>query len=109
MLNLLEESTGVIIGTPTINGDAPKPVWDLLNSMMLLEKKGKIGGAFGSYGWSGEACDMVQSRLKSLRFRVHLEAVKVKLISTKEELLDCYNFGVEFGEIVNGKMVKMTL
>ncbi|WP_373073000.1 FprA family A-type flavoprotein [Sulfurimonas sp.] len=109
MLSILEESTGILIGAPTINGDVPKPVWDLLSCMMLLEKKGKFGGCFGSYGWSGEAVEMMNSRLKALKFRVPLQPMKVKLIPTKEELFDCYNFGVEFGEIVNGKMVEMTL
>ncbi|HHD75844.1 MAG TPA: FprA family A-type flavoprotein, partial [Campylobacterales bacterium] len=53
MISILEESTGIIIGAPTINGDVPKPVWDLLSCMMLIEKRGKLGGCFGSYGWSG--------------------------------------------------------
>ncbi len=109
MLSILEESTGILIGAPTINGDVPKPVWDLLSCMMLLEKKGKFGGCFGSYGWSGEAVEMMNQRLKALKFRVPLQPMKVKLIPTKEELFDSYNFGVEFGKIVNGKMVEMTL
>ena len=109
MLSILEESTGILIGAPTINGDAPKPVWDLLSCMMLLEKKGKFGGCFGSYGWSGEAVEMMNLRLKALKFRVPLQAMRVKLIPTKEELFDCYNFGLEFGEIVDGKMVEMTI
>ncbi len=109
MLTLLEESSGVIIGTPTINGDAPKPVWDLLSCMMLLEKKGKFGASFGSYGWSGEAVEMINSRLKDLNFRVPMNPKKVKLIPTKEELFDCYEFGVEFGEFINGKFTEMTL
>lgn len=109
MISILDESTGIVIGTPTINGDAPKPVWELLSCMMLIEKRGKFGGAFGSFGWSGEAVDMIQSRLKSLKFRVPLDPMKVKLIPTQEELSECYKFGIEFGEIVNGKMVEMTL
>lgn len=109
MLNILEESTGILIGSVTINGDAPRPVWNLLNCMMFLEKKGKFGGCFGSYGWSGEAIDMIQSRLKALKFRVPLEPMKIKLIPNKTELSNCYKFGMEFGEIVNGKMVEMTL
>ncbi|MEA3288689.1 MAG: flavodoxin domain-containing protein, partial [Campylobacterota bacterium] len=109
MLTILEESTGILIGTPTINGDAPKPVWDLLSCMMLLEKRGKFGGCFGSYGWSGEAVEMINSRLKDLKFRVPLPPQKVKLIPTKIELMNCLDFGIEFGEIVNGKMMEMTL
>jgi len=110
MINILEESDGILIGAPTINADAPKPVWELLSCMMLLEKRGKVGGAFGSYGWSGEAVDMIIHRLKSLNFRVPpLQSMKIKLIPTEEELKDCYNFGVEFSEILNGKMVEMTM
>ena len=89
MITILEESTGIIIGAPTINGDVPKPVWDLLSCMMVLEKKGKFGGSFGSYGWSGEAVEMMNSRLKALKFRVPLNPMKVKLIPTKDELYDC--------------------
>ncbi len=110
MINILEESDGILIGTPTINADAPKPVWDLLSCMMLLEKRGKTGGAFGSYGWSGEAVEMILHRLKSLNFKVPpLEPMKIKLIPTQEELKQCYDYGVEFAEIVNGKMVEITM
>lgn len=109
ILSILEESKGIVIGTPTINADAPKPVWDMLSCMMLLEKKGKIGACFGSYGWSGEAINMVQHRLKDLKFRVPLNPMKIKLIPTTSEKRDCYNFGVEFGQVVNGKMVEMSL
>lgn len=109
MLSILEESTGIVIGAPTINADVPKPVWDLLSCMMLIEKRGKFGGCFGSYGWSGEAVEMMNSRLKSLKFRVPLEPMKIKLIPTKAELMDCFAFGKEFGELVNGKMMEITL
>ncbi|MBU1667399.1 FprA family A-type flavoprotein [bacterium] len=109
MISILEESTGIIVGSPTINGDVPKPVWNLLSCMMLIEKRGKFGGCFGSYGWSGEAVEMMNSRLKSLKFRVPLQPMKIKLIPTQKELLDCYEYGFEFGEVVNGKMMEMTL
>lgn len=109
ILSILEESKGVLVGMPTINADAPKPIWDLLSCMMLLEKKGKIAACFGSYGWSGEALNMIHNRLKDLRFRVPLEPLKIKLIPTKAEKLECYNFGITFGEIVNGKMMEMSL
>lgn len=110
MINILEESDGLLIGSPTINADAPKPVWDLLSCMIFLEKRGKMGGAFGSYGWSGEAIDMIMYRLKSLNFRVPiLESQKIKLIPTEKELENCYEYGVEFAEILNGKMTEMTM
>ena len=110
MIKILEESDGFLIGTPTINADAPKPVWDLLSCLMFLEKAGKTASAFGSYGWSGEAVDNIIARLKSLKLRVPpLELLKIKLIPNEKELKDCFDFGVEFAEILNGKMVEIDM
>ena len=52
---------------------------------------------------------MIQARLKALKFRVPLAPLKIKLIPTKLELSDSYNFGLEFAKIVNGKMMEMSL
>lgn len=77
--------------------------------MIYIEKRGKFGGCFGSYGWSGEGVDMIQDRLKSLKFRTPIEPLKTKLIPTSTELEQCKDFGFDFGEILNGKMVEMDI
>ena len=110
MMRILEESDGFLIGTPTINADAPKPVWDLLSCLMFLDKQGKCASAFGSYGWSGEAVDHILARLKSLKLKVPpLPLLKIKLIPSEEELQSCFEFGVEFAEILQGKFVEIDL
>lgn len=38
-------------GSPTINGDAVKPIHDLLSSLATISLKGKLGAALGSYGY----------------------------------------------------------
>ncbi len=35
--------------------------------------------------------------------------MKIKLIPTKEELENCFEFGREFAEIVNGKMIEIDM
>ena len=109
MVDLLEESDGIIIGSPTINGDAVKPAWDLLACMAFLESSGKVGAAFGSYGWTGEAPEMLHDRMRWLKFRLPVKPLKVKLIPTAEELEECFAFGVEVAEITMGKMVEMEI
>ncbi|MCH9812918.1 MAG: FprA family A-type flavoprotein [Epsilonproteobacteria bacterium] len=109
MIDLLEESDGILIGTPTINGDAVKPAWDLLACMAYIENRAKTGGVFGSYGWTGEASDMIQDRMRSLKFRLPQEPLKIKLIPTEMELVSCYHYGVEFAEIMMGKMIEMEI
>ena len=100
--NLMEDADGLVLGSPTINGDAVKPIWDLLTTLTVIDLKGKLGAAFGSYGWSGEAVRMIEDRLRGLKLRVPLEGVRVKLIPTPEEIEDCRRFGRELGEELMG-------
>lgn len=102
-VDLIEEANAILIGTPTINGDAVKPVWDLLSSLAVIETRGKLAAAFGSYGWSGEAVRMVEERLRSLKMRVPLEGLRVKLIPTEEELSACREFGLAIGKELTGE------
>jgi flavorubredoxin len=101
--DLLEEADALVLGSPTINGDAVKPIWDLLSSLTVIDMKGKLGAAFGSYGWSGEAVRMIEDRLRGLKLRVPLQGVRVKLIPTPEEIHECRAFGRALGEELMGR------
>jgi NADH oxidase (H2O-forming) len=102
-VDLVEEADAILVGTPTINGDAVKPVWDLLSSFAKIRVKGKVAAAFGSYGWSGEAVRMVDERLRGLKLRVPVAGLRIKLIPSLDELDACYVFGQEIGNFVLGK------
>jgi flavorubredoxin len=98
VLDRIEAAQALIIGSPTINGDAVKPVWDLLSSLATIRLRGKVGGAFGSYGWSGEAVGMVEDRLKGLKFKIPEPGVRFALVPTAEELEACRDFGARIAE-----------
>ena len=105
-VDLIEEADALLFGSPTINGDAVKPVWDLLSSLAVVNLKGKLGGAFGSYGWSGEAVRMIEDRMRGLKMHIPFDGLRVKLIPTEEELSECREFGHKFAEVLAGKNVK---
>lgn len=101
-VDLIEDADGLLFGTPTINGDSVKPVWDLLSSLAVVNLKNKLGGVFGSYGWTGEAVRLVEDRLRGLKLRVPIPGLRVKLIPTDEEFVDCTQFGQELAEELMG-------
>jgi flavorubredoxin len=101
-VDLVEEADGLVFGSPTINGDAVKPVWDLLSSLTLVNVRGKLGAAFGSYGWSGEAVGLIEDRLRGLKLRVPHKGIKAKLIPTEGELGACRGFGRELALHLTG-------
>ena len=92
-VDLIEEADAIAFGSPTINGDAVKPVWDLLSSLAVVNLHGKLGAAFGSFGWSGEAVRMIEDRMRGLKMRVPVAGLRIKLIPTDEELDECRDFG----------------
>lgn len=93
LLDRIEAADALIVGSLTINGDTVKPIWDLLSSLATIKVKGKVGAAFGSYGWSGEAVGIIEARLKSLRLKIPEPGLKYALVPTEEELEECREFG----------------
>ncbi len=108
-VDLIEEADGIVLGSPTINGDAVKPIWDLLSSLAVVDVKDKLGAAFGSYGWTGEAVAMLEDRLRGLKLRVPVAGVRVKLIPTDEELARCHAFGRQLGEHLTGRAARRVI
>lgn len=94
IVNIVEMSSGIIIGSPTINQDAVKPVWDVLSSICPITNRGKAAGAFGSYGWSGEGVPMMTERLKSLKFKVLDPGLKFNFVPDEKD----FNAADEFIE-----------
>ncbi|WP_425090869.1 FprA family A-type flavoprotein [Tropicimonas sp. S265A] len=102
-VNLIEEADGIAIGTPTINGDAVRTVWDLLSSLVDIDTKGKVGAAFGSFGWSGEAVSMVENRLQGLKMRVPEPGLRIKLHPRADEQNACRDFGKQLALHLTGR------
>ena len=102
---VLEEigfADGLLFGTPTIVGEALKPIWDLTTSIFAGTHGGKLASAFGSYGWSGEGVPHIMERLKQLKMKV-TDSFRVRFKPSKVQLLDAYEYGYNFGCILQEK------
>lgn len=93
---------GILFGTPTIVGEALKPIWDLTTSMFACTHGGKLASAFGSFGWSGEGVSHIVERLKQLRMKV-VDGLKIKFKPGKNDLIEAYDYGYDFGCILLDK------
>lgn len=93
---------GILFGTPTIVGEALKPIWDLTTSMFACTHGGKLASAFGSYGWSGEGVNHIVERLKQLRMKV-VDGLRIKFKPGKNDLIEAYDYGYDFGCILLDK------
>ena len=90
---LIVRSGAIIIGSPTINQNTLLPVYSLFSLVNPIRDKGKIGASFGSFGWSGEAVNIIDSILKSLKLEVPFEGLTEKFYPHHDKALQLVEFG----------------
>jgi NADH oxidase (H2O-forming) len=103
MRDAIEKADGILVGSPTIVGDAPRPVWEALSLLTTVKSRIKLGSSFGSYGWSGEAARMIENRLSELHIKLHKPSLRIKLIPDNTVLQECHEFGKKFAAALEQK------
>ncbi len=87
------EAGAVLIGSCTLNNGMFPSIADVLTYMKGLKPLNKLGAAFGSYGWSGEAVKYVTQELEAMKFEMVDPGLKVQWIPTDEQIEACYELG----------------
>ena len=78
ILESIQEADAVFIGSSTKYADMIGNLEDLLKDLKEMDLKGKIGAAFGSYGWSGEAIEVIQDYLHQTNMDVQSTSHVIK-------------------------------
>lgn len=95
---LLNGSDAFAVGSPTINGDAVAPVWNLLSHVDAINNRKRPALVFGSYGWSGEAVPNLIARLKGLKSEVFEEGLRVCFVPSEKDLDAAKEYGKRFAQ-----------
>jgi flavorubredoxin/flavin reductase (DIM6/NTAB) family NADH-FMN oxidoreductase RutF len=94
----VEKAAGFIIGSPTLGGHAPTPIQTALGIVLSSAAKNKLAGVFGSYGWSGEAVDLLASKLKDAGYQFGFDPIRVKFKPSDAILQMCEEAGTDFAQ-----------
>ncbi|MBD2298493.1 diflavin flavoprotein [Nostoc sp. FACHB-190] len=94
----VEKSDGFVMGSPTLGGHAPTPVQTALGIVLSTGTNNKLAGVFGSFGWSGEAVDLIESRLKDAGYRFGFDTIRVKFKPDDATLQLCEEAGTDFAQ-----------
>jgi len=94
----VENASGFVIGSPTLGGHAPTPVQTALGIVLSTATNNKLAGVFGSYGWSGEAVDLIESKLKDAGYRFGFDTIRVKFKPNEVTLQTCEEAGTDFAQ-----------
>ena len=99
----VEDADGFLLGSPTLVGDALPPVYEMLLGLNPIIHKGKFAGAFGSYGWSGEAVPNLTARMQQLKLSLPAEGLRVRFKPTSQDLEAAKEYGAAFAKAVKGQ------
>jgi flavorubredoxin len=94
------DAKAVVVGSPTLNNQIYPSLADFLTYMKGLKPLNKIGAAFGSYGWSGEAVKMINKELEAMKIDIVDPGLRVQYVPDKDALENCYEFGRKIGTAV---------
>ena len=97
--NEVYRSCAFVIGSPTMNQNTLLPIYTLMAVINPVRNRGKLAGAFGSYGWSGEAVKIIQDNLKNLKFKLYdEEGLKVNFVPYGASDERAIEYGLGFGK-----------
>ncbi len=80
--NDLEGFDAVVLGSATYHGDMMQSMKTLLFIAEKAKLNGKIGGAFGAFGWSGEAPERIFGTMENI-FQMNMVSGPLRLKSSQ--------------------------
>jgi flavorubredoxin len=101
----LLEAGALLVGSPTMNNNLFPTVADTLCYLKGLRPMNKLGAAFGSYGWGGEAVRQINVLLDEMKIERISEGIRVKYVPDEEALAQCFTLGREMADRLIKKCV----
>ncbi len=96
----IEDCDGFMMGSPTLGGHAPVQIETALGIVLATASKTKLAGVFGSYGWSGEAIDLIAGKLQDASYPLAFEPLRIRFTPDESTLQQCQETGVNFAKAV---------
>jgi flavorubredoxin len=96
----------ILMGSPTYHHDMPIDMKKLFEEAAAksINLKGKVGGAFGSYGWSGEAPKLLLEIMKNkFEMKVIEPPLLARYVPDGKMLDKCRDFGKQVSETLMHK------
>jgi len=93
----ISQCSAIIIGSPTINQNTFMPIYSLFAAINPLRDRGKLAAAFGSYGWSGEATNIIEAVLTNLKLSF-VGSFAIKFTPHGDKKTKAIEFGLNFGK-----------
>lgn len=104
----LNDAEAIAIGSSTFYYKMLPPMEKFMNETLAFsDPKGKIGAAFGSYGWSGEAPVMIAEKMREMGMSVIDPVLRILHKPTEKDIQECKRLGVDIAEKIRHRKTKV--
>jgi flavorubredoxin len=87
------DAGALVVGSPTLNNNIFPTIVDVLTYLEGLRPRNLIGGAFGSYGWSGESVKRLEAWLERMKVTLPAPGVRSQYVPDEQVLAQCRAMG----------------
>jgi rubrerythrin len=103
----LEGYEAHVFGSPTYHGEMMQSMKTMLFMAEKTKLEGKVGGAFGAFGWSGEAPERIYGTMKKI-FKMDMvgDCLRIKSASSTGEMTMAQSYGQEIGRKIRKQREK---
>ena len=87
-IETINASDIIIIGTNTVNRNAPKEIWDVITRLDLTNKRGTPYFVFGSFGWAGDGIKLIDKTLNAMGMKQIAKPLEVLFAPSENDIKD---------------------
>ncbi len=96
----IKAADAIALGSSTFYYKMLPPMEKFIDSIAKANIKAKVGAAFGSYGWSGEAPVMIAEQMRKIGLNVIDPVLRIQYAPTEKDLEECKRLGKDLANKV---------
>lgn len=89
----------IVAGSPTINNGIMPRLSDVLCYLKGLKMTGKVAGAVGAYGWSGESVKLLKAELEAMKYNFVGDGLRCLFKANDEDKQKAFEYGLELAKV----------
>lgn len=101
-IEYIKDAEGIILGSGTYHHEMMPSLEVFIEKAKDVNLKGRVGAAFGSYGWSAEVVELIENRLKGYGMEI-IDGLLIKEKPDEAGLEKCRQFGRKIAMKVKGR------
>jgi flavorubredoxin len=92
------DAKGFLFGSSTHDNNMLPNMAGFIEFFKGLKPKGRVAGAFGSYGWAGGAVKELEDIVKGAGVEIVMPPIAARFMPDGSEIKACYEYGKTFAQ-----------